>query len=219
MREKFWDYNLHIIFVNSPEYYESPVSLNEMGAAWVLKTKATSILLPGFGFSDMKGVIGSETIAIKLDADISEVKDRLNQLRRELESDFSISGNADYIWEEARDKFIQEINSIDKLKNGVLNSKIAEGISSDMIALLKKVADVPDGQIFISSDLESGRSIQIGNEVIAKEYPDRRQYAVWDEALLNCIDNGYVQRKNNSVCVITNAGYKVVDRLKKIRKV
>lgn len=215
LKEKFLDYNLHIIFVHSPEYYESPVSLNEMGAAWVLKTKATSILLPGVGFSDMKGVIGSETIAIKLDADISEVKDRLNQLRRELESDFSISGNADYIWEEARDKFIQEINSIDKLKHGGLNSKIVEGISSDMIALLKKVADVSDGQIFISSDLESGRSIQIGNEVIAKEYPDRRQYAVWDEALLNCIDNGYVQRKNNSVCVITNAGYKVVDRLEK----
>ena len=34
LRERFLNYDLHIIFVHSPEYYESPVSLNEMGAAW-----------------------------------------------------------------------------------------------------------------------------------------------------------------------------------------
>ena len=74
--------------------------------------------LPGYGipnganifdFSGMKGVIGSDCIAIKLDGDRSEVKDRLNQLRRELESEFDISDNEDIIWEEARDKFISEI--------------------------------------------------------------------------------------------------------------
>ena len=58
----------------------------------------------------MKGVIGSDSIAIKLDGDQSEVKDRLNQLRRELETEFDISDNEDIIWEEARDKFIREIN-------------------------------------------------------------------------------------------------------------
>ena len=93
LRERFLNYDLHIIFVHSPEYYESPVSLNEMGAAWVLRANATSLLLPGFDFSGMKGVIGSDCIAIKLDGDRSEVKDRLNQLRRELESEFDISDN------------------------------------------------------------------------------------------------------------------------------
>lgn len=106
LRERFLNYDLHIIFVHSPEYYESAVSLNEMGAAWVLKSNATSLLLPGFDFSGMKGVIGSDSIAIKLDGDQSEVKDRLNQLRRELETEFDISDNEDIIWEEARDKFI-----------------------------------------------------------------------------------------------------------------
>ena len=106
LRERFLNYDLHIIFVHSPEYYESPVSLNEMGAAWVLRANATSLLLPGFDFSGMKGVIGSDCIAIKLDGDRSEVKDRLNQLRRELELEFDISDNEDIIWEEARDKFI-----------------------------------------------------------------------------------------------------------------
>ena len=90
LRERFLNYDLHIIFVHSPEYYESVVSLNEMGAAWVLRTTATSLLLPGFDFSGMIGVIGSDSIAIKLDNDRSEVKDRLNQLRRELELEFDM---------------------------------------------------------------------------------------------------------------------------------
>ena len=210
LMERFLNYDLHIIFVHSPEYYESPVSLNEMGAAWVLKTKATSLLLPGFGFSDMKGVFGSGSIAIKLDGDRSEVKDRLNQLRRELESEFDISDNEDIIWEEARDKFIREINSDVSTKNENISSESAL-ITGEMKQLLIKVAAVPDGQILVDSDLESGTYIQIGSEVVAKEYPDRRQYAVWEEALSACLQAKYIERKSESICVITNAGYKAVE--------
>ena len=210
LRERFLNYDLHIIFVHSPEYYESAVSLNEMGAAWVLRTNATSLLLPGFDFSGMKGVIGSDCIAIKLDADRSEVKDRLNQLRRELESEFDISDNEDIIWEEARDKFIREINSDVSTKNENISSESAL-ITGEMKQLLRKAVAVPDGQILVDSDLESGTYIQIGSEVVAKEYPDRRQYAVWEEALSACLQAKYIERKSESICVITNAGYKAVE--------
>ena len=210
LRERFLNYDLHIIFVHSPEYYESAVSLNEMGAAWVLRTNATSLLLPGFDFSGMKGVIGSDCIAIKLDGDRSEVKDRLNQLRRELESEFDISDNEDIIWEEARDKFIREINSDVPTKNENISSESAL-ITGEMKQLLRKAAAVPDGQILVDSDLESGTYIQIGSEVVAKEYPDRRQYAVWEEALSACLQAKYIERKSESICVITNAGYKAVE--------
>ena len=210
LRERFLNYDLHIIFVHSPEYYESPVSLNEMGAAWVLRANATSLLLPGFDFSGMKGVIGSDCIAIKLDGDRSEVKDRLNQLRRELESEFDISDNEDIIWEEARDKFISEINGDVSTKNENISATPAL-ITEEMKQLLKKVADAPGGQILITSDLESGTYIQIGSEVVAKEYPDRREYAVWEEALNACLKEKYIERKSEEICVITNAGYKVVE--------
>ena len=133
----------------------------------------------------MKGVIGSDCIAIKLDGDRSEVKDRLNQLRRELESEFDISDNEDIIWEEARDKFICEINGDVSIKNENI-SAIPALITKEMKQLLKKVADAPGGQILITSDRESGTYIQIGSEVVAKEYPDRREYAVWEEALNAC---------------------------------
>lgn len=210
LRERFLNYDLHIIFVHSPEYYESAVSLNEMGAAWVLRTNATSLLLPGFDFSGMKGVIGSDSIAIKLDGDRSEIKDRLNQLRRELESEFDISDNEDIIWEEARDKFIREINETSPNKQNNISSA-SSIITEEMKQLLKKVAAVPEGQLLIDSDLSSGTYLQIGNEVIAKEYPDRRQYAVWDEALDACLREKLIERKSDVIYVITNAGYKVIE--------
>ena len=80
-----------------------------------------------------------------------------------------------------------------------------------MKQLLKKVAAVPEGQILIDSDLESGTYIQIGSEVVAKEYPDRREYAVWEEALNACLQAKYIERKSEAIYVITNAGYKVAE--------
>ena len=139
-----------------------------------------------------------------------EVKDRLNQLRRELESEFDISDNEDIIWEEARDKFISEINGDVSTKTENISATPAL-ITEEMKQLLKKVADAPGGQILITSDLESGTYIQIGSEVVAKEYPDRREYAVWEEALNACLKEKYIERKSEEICVITNAGYKVVE--------
>ena len=53
--------------------------------------------------------------------------------------------------------------------------------------------------------------IQIGSEVVVKEYPDRREYAVWEEVLNACLKEKYIERKSEEICVITNAGYKVVE--------
>lgn len=112
LRSRFLEYDMYIIFVHSKEYYESPVSLNEMGAAWALKSSATSILLPGFDYADMRGVVDSRDIAIKLDSDKAEVRDKLNQMRRTIESEFGFNPIQDIIWEQARDKFIDDVNDL-----------------------------------------------------------------------------------------------------------
>ena len=112
LRDQFNLFQLHMVIIHSHNYYTSPVCLNEMGAAWVLRTNCTSILLPGFGFGDMKGAVNSERIAIKLDNDIIEVKDRLNRLYDTVIEEFSLTRKAPIIWEQKRDSFIREINSI-----------------------------------------------------------------------------------------------------------
>ena len=70
----FSEHDLYVIFVHSPNYYGSAVSLNEMGAAWVLKSSFCSILLPGFDYPDMKGVVDASKISIKVDSDRRNVQ-------------------------------------------------------------------------------------------------------------------------------------------------
>ena len=113
LRDLFRSRSLHVLFVHSPKYYESNICLNEMGAAWVLKTKVTSFLLPGFDFSEMTGVVDSRSISIKLDSEEQEVRDKLNQFRSVLSQDFSIPDTSTVVWEKARDTFIEEINRIE----------------------------------------------------------------------------------------------------------
>lgn len=38
LQEQFKNYNLYVIFIHSKNFYSSHASLNEMGAAWVMKT-------------------------------------------------------------------------------------------------------------------------------------------------------------------------------------
>lgn len=202
LRSRFLEYKLHIFCIHSPEYYASAVSLNEMGAAWALKTEATSFLLPGFGFDGMKGVINDRSISIKLDHDIAEVKDKLNQLRKKLEQEFDLTPIPDITWETARDKFITEINR---------PKEQGQQPNEDIIELLKMVAATSDGVILTPSDLSSGTSIQVGDKVLASEYPNRREFAKWDAALKACIQNGFVEKKNKDFYVITNSGYKATE--------
>ena len=112
LRELFQQFQLHVVIVHSSNYYASPVCLNEMGAAWVLRTNCTSFLLPGFEFDSMKGVVNGRTISIKLDGEKTEVKDRLNQLYDTVVDEFGLTKKAAIIWEQKRDTFIQAINDI-----------------------------------------------------------------------------------------------------------
>lgn len=110
LRDCFLKYDIHVIFIHSHEYYESAVCLNEMGAAWALKSNQTSFLLPGFNFNEMKGVVNDDSIAIKLDNDVEEVKDKLNQLRSQLTEEFSLPPIPDITWEQSRNRFIELVN-------------------------------------------------------------------------------------------------------------
>ncbi len=112
LRNLFSEYDLHVIFVHSENYYKSPVSLNEMGAAWVLRNEVTSILLPGFGFEKMTGVVNRDVISIKLDMPELELKDKLNQLYDKITQEFGITKKPNIIWEQKRDSFIRGIQQL-----------------------------------------------------------------------------------------------------------
>ena len=66
-------------------------------------------MLPGVPFTGMKGVVSSGDVAIKLDNDETEVKDKLNQLHSKLVEKFKFTKKSDIIWENKRDAFIAAI--------------------------------------------------------------------------------------------------------------
>lgn len=103
----FVEHELFVIFIQSPRYYESPISLNEMGAAWVLKTNHCSILTKDMRGEDMKGVVNSNTIFIKVDT--PEASSRMNELKNQLTELFGLKLITETQWERKRNTFLNAV--------------------------------------------------------------------------------------------------------------
>ena len=104
LRDVFNKFNLFVIILHTHNYYTRTVCLNEMGAAWALKTKYFSVLAPDFSFSEMTGVVNNRDVAIKIGADDCEA--RVNQLKNELVDFFGLSRPDEDRWPHYRNKFI-----------------------------------------------------------------------------------------------------------------
>ncbi len=109
LHKLFVNHSLFVIFVQSPRYYESPISLNEMGAAWVLKTNYCSILTKDMQKDNMKGVVGPNTIYIKVDT--PDAPARMNELKNQLTEIFELSSMTESTWERKRNIFLKATNA------------------------------------------------------------------------------------------------------------
>lgn len=109
LKKQFQSHALHVILVLSNNYYQSVACMNEMGAAWILQDKYTTILLPGFEFHEVKGAINPRQIGLKLDGDLTEVKEKLGQLKEVLLQEFGLAKIPDVRWERKRDAFITAV--------------------------------------------------------------------------------------------------------------
>ena len=185
LREQFQEYNLHVIFVLSKNYYQSPVSLNEMGAAWVLRSNNTSILLPGFEFSEMKGVVNGSSIAIKLDSNIVEVKDKLNQLYEIMIKEFSLKRKRGVLWEQKRDDFIE---SIENLSAATENKELISEVAMEMLELAVRTEDA----IILRIATLSGNTINIGNISYSSDL-GVREFSKYEDALEELLQKNMIK--------------------------
>lgn len=113
LRKLFHEFELYMIFVHSPRYYNSTVSLNEMGAAWVLHTKCCSILTADMDFSNMNGVINGNFISIKVNQE--DATARLNELKAEFTRIFSLPDIEINKWERKRNNFLRVVNAMEPI--------------------------------------------------------------------------------------------------------
>lgn len=110
IRGLFLEHDLYVIFVHSPRFYSSAVSLNEMGAAWVLKTDFCSFLTNDMDYLKMKGVVNDAKLSIKVDD--KEAPKFLNDLYKHLAAIFSLQEMGVNKWERKRDQFLQVVRNL-----------------------------------------------------------------------------------------------------------
>lgn len=85
-----------VIFLLSDNFYSSTVCLNEMGAAWVMNADFHFMILPGFSFDRVKGVILEKSpIGISLATIDEENQSRLKDMCFDLANRYDFSINDD----------------------------------------------------------------------------------------------------------------------------
>ena len=109
LRAQFDNYDIFMIIIHSPRYYNSAVCLNEMGASWVLGTKFSSFMTKDCTYDQMRGVIGREKICINLNDDSKLLNSHLNDFKEDILSFFRAKPLDENKWEYARARFIDEV--------------------------------------------------------------------------------------------------------------
>ncbi|ROR28082.1 TIR domain-containing protein [Mobilisporobacter senegalensis] len=206
LKQQFQNHELHVIFILSDNYYDSVACMNEMGASWILQNKYTTILLPGFEFKEIKGAINPRQIGLKLDNELTDVKNKLGQLKDSIIEEFGLTRINDVRWEEKRNEFI---NAIYKQNT---NGKLSENSQY----LLKTACSDPQGTIIKIETLD-GTSICVGKiEFITSQ--ERREVAKWEDSLRELLKEGYIEEKGTKgeIFVTTLKGYDYISDLKSV---
>lgn len=110
IKTHFVNYNLYVIFIHSPRFYESHIALNEMGAAWALQSSHSSFLTTDMEFGMMDGVVSRAEIAVKVNSD--DARGRMTSWMDRILKWFGKSTIDMNIWEAERDDFLNRVQSI-----------------------------------------------------------------------------------------------------------
>lgn len=200
LKREFEEHQVHVVFMLSSNYYGSPACLNEMGAAWILQTAYTSILLPGFEFREIEGAVNPRQMAIKLDEPADHLKEKLGQMKNNFIEKFGLSPLPDTRWESRRDAFIANVTA-------PIHTVPEKNISDKAIQLLSAACSSSDGEIMKSTDL-SGTWISAGKTQFVRSQ-ERKEVAEWEAALQELHTSGLIDSvgSNGIIYVVTKAGY------------
>ncbi len=219
LSSQFQEFNLHVVFMLSDNYYESVACLNEMGAAWVLKQRYDSILLPNFDFRQIKGAINPNQIGIKLDSPVDELNHRLNEFKDNITEEFSLKPISSTKWERHRNEFIDNINKIKAVlpeDNDVQTDKQTNNtISRDAAILLTYAANDSSGEITRIKTL-AGLSICCRRWNFVGDNACARQESRWEDAVIELENYGLIEALTykRQIFRVTTNGYKASDEIK-----
>lgn len=112
MKAQFDDYNVFMVIIHSPRYYQSAICLNEMGASWVLGTKFASFMTKDCEYKHMRGVINKEKLCINLNDKAGTLNAHLNDFKNDMLSHFGMGAIDENKWENARQQFVDAVTTL-----------------------------------------------------------------------------------------------------------
>lgn len=104
IREQYEKYELIMLFIHSPRYYQSHVSLCEMGAAWITKSDYRSFLTADCEFGMLDAVVPSTKATFK--AGQANTYHLLNDFKDFIEGKFGLKQKGSSRWEAIKSDFI-----------------------------------------------------------------------------------------------------------------
>lgn len=111
--------NVMVLFVLSHNYYNSPPSLNEMGAAWINSKESNFILTPNFEFNKIEGAINPTQISLKMNDSngLDKFKDKIVEI-------LNLEGTDYRIWAQDKQKFLAQIEEISSNEGTKMSTNI-----------------------------------------------------------------------------------------------
>ena len=185
IKTHFVNYDLFVIFIHSPRFYNSHVSLNEMGAAWVLQSEYCSFLTNDMEYDQMDAVVTSHEIAIKVNT--YEAISRLNDWKMRILDWFSKSDIDANIWERKRNAFLETVSS---LTYEIVHIKDVD-LSEKDIDILKHWVDSDDDSMYYTEFLGGSGLMMLG----AIEYTinSAREKVEWRSCLGRLSSLGFIE--------------------------
>lgn len=128
LKNQFDRYDVFMVIIHSPRYYQSAICLNEMGASWALGTKFSSFMTIDCKPEHLHGVINREKICIDLNDDDDMLNCHLNEFKDDLIDFFHVGQLDQNRWENARGRFVREVKALtyespaSKPSEGVVNT-------------------------------------------------------------------------------------------------
>lgn len=193
LKMQFENYDIFMVIIHSPRYYQSAICLNEMGAAWVLGTRFSSFLTKDCKPDQMRGVINKEKIYIDPNDAPDQLNAHLNDFKNDLVAFFGIQQVDENKWENARSRFIKEVSSLTYKSVGDNDVDLFERLYLPAFDHIFEMLDVDHFQEWTYSCAIGGNTIlsasiyerldQLSNYI--KSRPKHSQYSSWDALMRN----------------------------------
>lgn len=196
LKRQFDQYEVYMVIIHSPRYYQSAICLNEMGASWALGTNFSSFLTNDCKLENLHGVINQEKICIDLDDDPDMLNGHLNEFKDDLIEFFHSNAIDQTKWENARSRFIKEVKALiydsQKEESGevtTIKRRPDQMFTEEEYGVLRQWVESGNNTAFVLGVI-GGKLYVLGN--IEYEASNGRQEAYWNDFLKRMLNAGFI---------------------------